>query len=313
MNKTQTSDVSALGNVWRKLPLYSSLKFQRTTLGIILVLPLVAILVGLLAFPVGSAIAVSMQTKSAGIPGEYIGLTNYIEIFTKDKAIFEVFGNTVIYTVSAVTLKVIIGLAMALLLNESIRGRNFFRGWLLLSWIAPTLAIGLTWRWMFDQRGVVNFIIAGLGLMDIPPAWLGSKVLAKVALTIANVWRGFPFFGVTLLSGLQSVSVELYEAAEMDGASIWQRIRYIAIPSLKPVLLVVIILSTIWTFNDFVLVWSMTGGGPAYSTHIFATYAYHLGFRGSRLGYASAVSLVATPLVILFILALAPRMWREEE
>jgi multiple sugar transport system permease protein len=176
------------------------------------------------------------------------------------------------------------------------------------------MVTALTWRWMFDQTGgIVNYILNGLGLLDIPPAWLASRWLARLALIIANTWRGFPFFGVCLLAGLQSIPTELYEAAEIDGASIWQRIRKITLPLLEPVLLTVIILSTIWTFNDFTLVWIMTQGGPSNSTHLFSTYAFWEAFRANRYGYAAAVSLVATPLLLIFIAALAPRMWKEEE
>ena len=217
-------------------------------------------------------------------------MANYLEIFTKDSAISDVVVNTIIYAAVSVVLKTILGLVMALVLNEAIPARNFFRGWLLLPWIAPVMVTALTWRWMFDQTGgIVNYILMGLNIVDFPPAWLASKWLARLALIIANVWRGFPFFGVCLLAGLQSIPTELYEAAEMDGASIWQRIRRITLPLLEPVLLTVIILSTIWTFNDFTLVWVLTQGGPSNSTHLFATYSFWEAFaqpirlRGCRL------------------------------
>lgn len=188
---------------------------------------------------------------------------------------------------------------------------------MLIPWIIPTLVVGLMWRWMFDQTGgVLNFILLKLGLVTMPPAWLADKVLARLAVIIANTWRGFPFFAITILSGLQSIPTELYEAAEMDGASVWQRIRHITLPGVRTVLLVIMILSTIWTFNDFELLWVMTEGGPSYSTHIFVTYAFQLGFGGgggSRLAYATAVSIVATPLITLFILLLVPRLLGDEE
>jgi multiple sugar transport system permease protein len=279
----------------------------------VLAVPLLLVLLGLLAYPMFSAALLSLQAKSPGRTEQFIGLANYLEILTKDNAIADVVVNTIIYAVVSVVLKTIIGLVMALVLNEAIPARNFFRGWLLLPWIAPVLVTALTWRWMFDQTGgIVNYVLSGLGLIHIPPAWLASKWLARFALIIANTWRGFPFFGVCLLAGLQSIPTELYEAAEMDGASIWQRIRNITLPLLEPVLLTVIILSTIWTFNDFTLVWVLTQGGPSNSTHLFATYAFWEAFRANRYGYAAAVSLIATPLLLIFIAALAPRMWKEE-
>jgi multiple sugar transport system permease protein len=289
-------------------------RFESVWLGVILVAPLVVVLVGLLLYPVVSAILVSFQSKFLGSPGKFIGLGNYIEMFTQDQAILEVLSNSVTYTVGSVVLKVIIGFVTAMLLNEHLVARSLFRGWMLLPWIIPTLVVGLTWRWMFDQSGgILNFVLVKLGLIDIPPAWLADKVLARIAIVLANVWRGFPFFTITILAGLQSIPLELYEAAEMDGATLWRKIRHITIPSIKPVVLITVILSTIWTFNDFELLWVMTGGGPSYSTHIFTTYAYQLGFKGSRFGYATAVSLVALPLIILFILYLVPKLWGDDE
>ncbi len=290
-----------------------SRRFDRSTLGILLVVPLLAVLLGLVAYPMLSAVLLSLQAKSSGVPGQFIGLANYIALFTRDSVILEVFGNTILYALASVVLKVIGGLAMALVLNEALIGRNFFRGWLLLPWIVPTLVSALTLRWMFDQTGgVINFILDGLGLVSMPPGWLATPGLARFALILTNAWRGFAFFGVTLLAGLQSIPLELYEAAEIDGAGVWQRIWRITLPSLEPILWTIVILSTIWTFNDFTMVWIMTAGGPSYSTHLFATYAYQIGFVGNQLGYAAAVSLVGTPLMVALIAVLAPRMWKEE-
>ena len=313
MGLTTSASPKPRRNLWRSLSPRSQ-AFQQSGLGVVLAMPLLLVLLGLLAYPILSAIVLSFQSKSPGRPEQFVGMANYLEIFTKDSAIGDVVVNTIIYAAVSVLLKTGLGLVMALVLNEAIPARNFFRGWLLLPWIAPVMVTALTWRWMFDQTGgIVNYILNGLGLLDIPPAWLASRWLARLALIIANTWRGFPFFGVCLLAGLQSIPTELYEAAEIDGASIWQRIRRITLPLLEPVLLTVIILSTIWTFNDFTLVWILTQGGPSNSTHLFATYSFWEAFRVNRYGYAAAVSLVATPLLLIFIAALAPRMWKEEE
>jgi multiple sugar transport system permease protein len=240
-------------------------------------------------------------------------ISAYADLLTKDSVLFDVLANTTLYATVSVAFKVLFGLIMAIVLNEAIPARNFFRGWLLLPWIAPVLVTALTWRWMFNQNGgVINFLLLTLGLVDIPPAWLATSAMARAAIIVANLWRGFPFFGVTLLAGLQSIPVELYEAAEMDGASIWQRIRHITLPWLEPIIWTIVILSTIWTFNDFTLVWFLTGGGPSNATQLFATYSYQVGFMGAELGYAAAISLIGTPLMIILIMALAPRMWKEQ-
>jgi len=256
---------------------------------------------------------VSFQAKVIGSPGRFVGLGNYRELLTRDQVFWEVFLNTCLYAVASVFFKLILGFLAAVFLNERIRAQSLFRGWILLPWIIPTLVVGLMFRWMFDQTGgVLNFIIARLGIMKVPPAWLAQSWLARGAVIFANVWRGFPFFMICILAGLQSINPELYEAAAMDGARELQRLTYITIPSVRSIIRVVIILSIIWTYNDFELLWVMTSGGPSYATHIFVTYAYQLSFEGSRFGYASAVSLITTPLVIVFILLLLPRLMRDD-
>ena len=200
-----------------------------------------------------------------------------------------------------------------MILNERIIARNLFRGWMMIPWIIPTLVVGLTWRWMFDQSGgIINFHPGQIRADTNPTGMVSRQGAGADPIVIANVWHGMPFFAITILAGLQAISPELYEAAAMDGASVWGRIKYVTLPGVRSVMLVTIILSSIWTFNDFELLWVMTGGGPSYSTHIFVTYVYSLGFRGSRFGYATAVSLVATPLIILFILFLVPKLWGDE-
>jgi multiple sugar transport system permease protein len=166
---------------------------------------------------------------------------------------------------------------------------------------------------MFDgTSGVINYILMGLGLLEVPVAWLGNGSTALLAVIVTNIWHGFPFFGVSLLAAMQAIPSELYEAAEVDGATPWQRFRHITVPGVWTVLIIVTMLSTIWTFNDFQIVYIMTGGGPAFATHIFATYSYFVGFSGSRLGYAVAISTILTPALVVMILALSPLILRGE-
>jgi multiple sugar transport system permease protein len=286
---------------------------REAPLGYALILPLLLVMIGLLAYPVISALLISFQDKRLGLPGRYIGLDNYAELLFKDRRFRVVARNSFVFTFGAVFGKLIIGMAMAIVLNQRIKARNIFRGWLLLPWVAPTFVTALTWRWMFDgTSGVINFILMGLGLLDIPVAWLGHGSTALLAVIITNIWHGFPFFGVSLLAAMQAVPESLYEAAEVDGASPWQRFCHITIPGIQTVLIITTMLSTIWTFNDFQIVYIMTGGGPAFATHLFATYTYQVGLTGSRLGYAVAVSTSLTPVLIVMILALSPLILREE-
>jgi ABC-type sugar transport system permease subunit len=286
---------------------------RQTVLGPLLVLPLLLVVIGLLAYPVASALLISLQDKVIGQPGRFIGLENYRALLFEDVRFRQVVGNSVLFTLVSVAAKLVVGMGMALILNQQFPFRGFFRGWLLLPWVTPIFVCALTARWMFDgSAGVINYVLQRLGIIELPIAWLGMGATAMAAVIITNIWRGFPFFGVTLLAAMQSIPGELYEAAEIDGANAWQRFWHITLPSLRTVLVIVTLLSTIWTFNDFTIVWMLTGGGPAFATHIFATYAYHVGFIGSRLGYAVAVSMVITPVLIALILLLSPLILRGE-
>jgi len=282
-------------------------------LGYALVFPLLLVIVGLLAYPIISALLLSLQDRMLGRPGRFIGLENYAELIFRDRRFRTVALNSVIFTLASVSGKLLIGMGMALLLNQHLKGRTLFRGWLLLPWVAPTFVTALTWRWMFDgTSGIINYLLMGAGLISSPIAWLGTGATALGAVIITNIWRGFPFFGVSLLAGMQAIPAELYEAAEVDGASPWEKFWHITLPGVRTVLVVTTILSTIWTFNDFQIVWIMTGGGPAYASHLFATYAYQVGFSGSRLGYAVAISTILMPVLIVMILALSPLIMRGE-
>lgn len=292
---------------------WSRLLGKDAALGYALVIPLLLVIVGLLAYPIISALLLSFQDRMLGSPGRFIGLENYAELLFSDRRFRTVVSNSVIFTVISVAGKLLIGMGMAVLLNQHIAARAMFRGWLLLPWVAPTFVTALTWRWMFDgTSGIINYILMVFGVITTPIAWLGSGATALLAVIITNIWRGFPFFGVSLLAGMQAIPTELYEAADVDGASPWQKFWHITLPGVRTVLVVTTMLSTIWTFNDFQIVWIMTGGGPAYATHLFATYSYQVGFVGSRLGYAVAVSTILAPLLIVMILALSPLIMRGE-
>lgn len=281
-------------------------------LGYILLLPLILVLFGLLAYPIFTALGITLQDKTVGMPGRFIGLENYRELLFDDPVFWQVVRNGFIFTIGSVFFKLVIGMVMALVLNQPIRFRGLFRGLLLMPWVAPTVVTALTWRWILELTGVFNYLLRSLGLSSMPIPWLAQYGTALTALIMVNTWRGFPFFGISLLAGLQTIPADLYEAAEVDGATAWQQFWHITLPSLRTIILVVTILSTIWTFNDFSIVWLLTGGGPGNATDIFATYTYKLGFRASRLGYGQTVSVILAPVLIGIILILSPLMLRGE-
>ncbi len=292
---------------------WSRLLGKDAALGYALIVPLLLVIIGLLAYPIISALLLSFQDRRLGLPGRFIGLENYAELLFRDRRFRTVVSNSILFTLVSVAGKLLIGMGMAILLNQRIKARAMFRGWLLLPWVAPTFVTALTWRWMFDgTSGIINYLLMLFGVITSPIAWLGNGATALLAVMATNIWRGFPFFGVSLLAGMQAIPAELYEAAEVDGASPWQKFWHITLPGVRTVLVVTTMLSTIWTFNDFQIVWIMTGGGPAFATHLFATYSYQVGFSGSRLGYAVAISTILAPLLIVMILALSPLIMRGE-
>lgn len=303
--RTVAPPIKSRAPFWRKLG-------RDFVLGYTLLIPLILILFLLLAYPIASAIWITLQDKTIGMVGRFIGLENYRELLLEDPFFWQVVRNGFIFTIGSVLLKLIVGMLMALVLNQPLVLRGLWRGLLLMPWVAPTVVTALSWRWILDLTGVLNLILRDLGLMKTSIPWLAQYGTALLSLILVNTWRGFPFFGITLLAGMQAIPQELYEAAEIDGASVWQRFRYVTLPSLRTVMLVVTILSVIWTFNDFSIVWLLTGGGPGHATDVFATYTYKLGFITSRLGYGQTVSVILAPVLIVIIMILSPLMLRGE-
>ena len=281
-------------------------------IGYLFVLPLVVLVLLLIAYPLGSAVYLSLTEKYVGYPPRFVGLKNYVEL-TGDPVFRKVIWNSAVFTVGSVTVKLMIGLLMALSLHQALFARRLVRGILLLPWVVPTVITALAWHWMFDAlRGFINVSLETLGLIGEPIAWLGQPATAMMAVVVVNIWRGFPFFGVSLLAGLQAIPADLYEAAAVDGASATQRFRHVTLPGLRPVILVTALISTIFTLNDFNIVYVMTRGGPGIATHILATYTYEVGFQALRWGRAVAVSMYLMPLVVVMIVVLARRLTRED-
>ncbi len=291
---------------WLKVHLFD----EQSRAAYLMILPLLLVLVGLLAYPLGYAILLSLQKKSIGVPGVFIGLDNYVRFILTDPVFLKLVKNTSIYTFGSVLFKSLAGLGMALILNEAIRARGFFRAILMVPWVAPQAVVALNWKWILAQAGVLNYVLVNLGVLGGYVSWLSDPTTAMICLVIVNIWANFPFFGVNFLAAMQSISTELYEAAEVDGAGAWQRFWHVTLPGLRSVYLVLVILSTIWTWNMFTHVWLITGGAPLDNTHVFATYAYKVGLSGQRLGYAAAISMSFLPVLAVAIGVLSPLLMR---
>jgi multiple sugar transport system permease protein len=287
-------------------------RVQETCLAYLFIAPLGITLLLLIAYPFFNAIYLSLTDKIVGYPPIFVGLKNYAELW-ENSQYRQVVLNSVIYTVGSVAAKLALGMTMALVLNRALTGRQFFRGILLLPWIIPTVVIAITWRWLFDLfRGLINVSLLDLGVIASGIHWLGDPTLAMLSVIVANVWRGFPFFGVSLLAAMQVIPEELYEAAEVDGASAAQKFWHITLPSVKGVVLIVTLLSTIWTLNDFNIVHVMTRGGPGTATHVFATFSYELGIQAQKWGQAVAASMYSLPMLALLIVLIARHLQRDD-
>jgi len=211
-----------------------------------------------------------------------VGLDNYVDVLTGAQGDFWLqLVNTLVWTVACVVLHYGLGLGLAVMLNRDFRGRGFYRVALILPWAVPSFVAAFAWRFIFDERfGVINGALRAVGLD--PVAWFEQRWTSLFTAIVANVWLGVPFMMVALLGGLQSINGDLYEAAEIDGATPWQRFVNITLPGLRPVSSTVILLGTIWTFNMFPIIYFVTGGEPAGETEILVTGAYRAAFEGIR-------------------------------
>jgi multiple sugar transport system permease protein len=284
----------------RRGPLTRLLEEERW-LAVALLLPTVVLLGMFIAYPFVKGVELSVTDAKVGVPGHFVGLQNFEQVW--NDGIFRVaVWNTCVYTAVTTVFKLALGLWLALLLNNNFKGKAFTRAFILLPFIIPTVLSTLAWKWMFDPTfSVINWLLFRIGIIHTRINWLGEPTLALVSVIIVNVWRGVPFYAISLLAGLQTISPELHEAAAIDGARAWQRFRHVTWPLLLPVTLVIVLFSVIQTFADFQLVYVLTGGGPANATQLFATYAYQLGIGTGLLSQGATISLAVFPVLLVVV------------
>ncbi|HEX3178161.1 MAG TPA: sugar ABC transporter permease [Methylomirabilota bacterium] len=277
---------------------------QERVLGPLFITPALILIALLVAYPFCMALYFALSNAFIGRPSQFVGLTNFIRLWDAD-AFRQTFQNAFVFTGISVAFKLVLGIALALLLNQQLWFKRVIRGSVLLPWVIPTALSTLGWWWMFNSLySVVNWTAINVGLIAPPgPNWLGQSHFAMAAVIIVNIWRGLPFFAITILAGLVAIPRELYEAAQADGAGPWARFWYVTLPMLKPVLAIVVLFSTIFTFSDFNIVYVLTHGGPINSTHLFATYSRMIGLESGRIGEGAAVSLYLFPLLVFVVWA----------
>ncbi|NJM66439.1 MAG: sugar ABC transporter permease [Acaryochloris sp. RU_4_1] len=277
---------------------------QRT--GWLFVAPALILLLIVFAYPIGRAFWLSLLTKNLGtnLKPVFTGVGNYSRMMG-DGRFWQSLGNTAFFTAIAVTVELILGMGVALVLNQSFRGRGLARTIAILPWALPTALIGLSWTWIFnDQYGVFNDILMRLHLIEVPANWLGEPTLALLATIAADIWKTTSFVAILLLAGLQSIPQDLYEAHAMDGASPWQSFRQITLPLLMPQILIAVLFRFAQSFGVFDLIKVMTEGGPAGATEMVSLYIYATVMRYLDFGYGAAL-VVVTFLVLIVGVAIA--------
>jgi len=295
--------------IWRRFSTHKNF------VGLVFLVPAAAILLMFLAYPLGLGFWLSMTDTMIGRSGIFIGLENFIYLWEDSVFWLSVF-NTLLYTVVASIGKFVLGLWLALILNRHIPFKAFIRAIVLLPFIVPTVLSAIAFWWIYDsQFSIISWTLKEWGLIDTYINFLGDPENARASTIVANIWRGIPFVAITLLAGLQTIPLSLYEAATLDGATAWQRFRFITLPMLTPIIAVVMTFSVLFTFTDFQLIYVLTRGGPLNATHLMATLSFQRAIPGGDLGTGAAIAIAMIPFLLAAILfsyfGLQRRRWQQ--
>ena len=282
-------------------------------LGWLMVAPVVIIVTTLLIYPFIDAILLSFQDRFIGKTGTWVGFANYAALFADATTPWvKAALTTLVVTGGAIGTKFVVGMAMACVLNQDIPGKNIFRGVMFLPWAVPAVVSAYVWRFMFDTTGPINGAIANFGILDDYIYFFSDARLAVPALIVVIVWAGTPFWTMNFIAGMQAISTELYEAAEIDGASTWQRFVHVTLPGLQSVILVTGLLSTIWTSANLTPIFVLTNGGPNYATTTLPLLSYFVAIPGHQLGAGAAIAMTMVPFYLVLVLFLTRRMLRQD-
>nr|WP_062018256.1 sugar ABC transporter permease [Aureimonas sp. AU4] len=299
----------------RSVGFFERLGQSRNGLGLLFMAPAALFLLLFLTYPLGLGVWLGFTDASIGRAGRFIGLENY-EYLWHDRVFWLSVFNTVLYTALASVLKFALGLWLAIILNEHLPFKTFFRAVILLPWVVPTVLSALAFWWIYDsQFSIISWVLMQAGLISAPINFLGDPWNARLSVMAANVWRGIPFVAISLLAGLQTIPASLHEAAALDGATSWQRFRRITLPLLTPIIAVVMTFSVLFTFTDFQLIYVLTKGGPVNATHLMATLSFQRGIPGGSLGEGAAIAVAMVPFLLAAILfsffGLQRRKWQQ--
>jgi multiple sugar transport system permease protein len=293
-------------------PAASAIERRDAWLGVALVAPTVVILCVVIVYPLLSAVYLSLfSIYTPTLEGDWVGLDNYREIFASG-AFWSTLGTTLVWTVGTLSLQLLIGVGMALLLNQNILFRSLARSLVLFPYFLSTVVAVLVWRWLFnDMYGVINHGLVSAGIVDAPVDWLGTMPNAMASVILVGAWKFFPFVVIAVLARLQTIPENLYEAARIDGAGPFARFFDVTLPQLREVLAIVILLRAIWDFKEFDLIYLLTGGGPLNQTRTLPLIVYQEAFGLNRMGTASAYAIAMMLVMLAFMLLYLSRQRRQ--
>ena len=309
--------VEAVGAEWRPEVVRPSRRAEllnnQRFIALLFLTPALAVLAFVVVYPFFSAIWISFTNKMIGADAVFIGLANYYELFG-DPVFLRVIRNTIVYTFCAVLIKFAFGLGMALVLSQERPFNYIWRTILFVPWAVPTIVAALSFRWIYDDfSGLLNNFLIAVFEVENVVSWLGDPQVAMASVVAVVVWSGTPFYTMSFLAGLKAIPKEMYEAARIDGANSWHEFWYITIPQMRKVFTIVVMLSTIWTSTNLVIVQILTNGGPANRTQILPNLAYKYALAAGRLGTGSAVNMIFFPLLAILIYFLSRRILAERQ
>jgi multiple sugar transport system permease protein len=273
-------------------------RLRRESTGLLFVLPTTVVMLAIIGYPLLETLRLSVSQVQLGQSSTpFVGFANYSAVLS-DRIFPVALRNTFVWTALSVIAILFIGVGAALLVNERFPGRALIRSLILVPWVVPAIVVAVVWKWLYNPDfGMLDDALARAGLASLRTNWLSDPRTALYWVVLVNVWKNFPFAMLMALAGLQSVSQQLYEAARVDGANVWQRFVHVTLPHLRPVLLVMALLLTIWNMNTFTYIYVLTGGGPVRQTEVLGVYIYNTAFQGFHFGVASAAA------VIVFVLS----------
>lgn len=277
-------------------------KLKKNALPYTLVIPMTLMMLIVIIYPIFKTIGMSFYKNYLAQPGSnpFVGITNYVKLFG-DKNFINSISVTIRYVVITVLVRFVLGLLIALLLNENVKGQGIARSIIIIPWAMPVVVVALVFVQMFDfQYGIINYVFTATGIIKEPIKWMSDKDLALPVAMFVSIWKGTPWAAIMLLAGLQGIPKELYEAAQIDGAGAFKKFWYVTLPMLKPISLTVSLLLIIWTIKSFGIVYVLNKGGPAHATEHMTVYIYHKAFEGLRMGVASAAGVTMLAVTMIF-------------